>query len=127
VPAKIPDRRERMLALGGLVGPAAFVAGWAINGARRPGHSPVEDPISSLAEIGAATRPSMTAALVVFGLGVPIYSAALRSTLAGPAWCAAAASGVSALVVAALPLCAGVDAAAPPPVSLSTQDEGDSP
>jgi hypothetical membrane protein len=103
-----PTRTNRppvaALATGGIVGPAAFVTGWAVLGAQRPGYSPVTDAISHLAEVGASTRPWMTGAFVVFGTAVPVYAVALRRALPGPAWIAATATGLATLGVAALPL-----------------------
>src|SRR5216684_8341678 len=58
----------RWLALGGVVGPAVFVADWAILGIVRPQYSPIHDAISRLAELGASTRPAMTAGFIVDGL-----------------------------------------------------------
>jgi len=89
----------------GLVGPAAFVAGWAAVGATTAGYSPARQPISDLARIGAPHRLAMTAALVVYGLcllcAAPVLGRALgRSLLAA----AVALLGVSALGVAAFPL-----------------------
>ena len=102
------DRR----AWGGIVGPAAFIGGWAVGGAVRAGYSPVEDAISRLAAVGASTRPLMTAGFVAFGVGVPVYALALRRALPGPAWTTAVATGLATLGVAATPLdtSAAVDA-----------------
>jgi hypothetical membrane protein len=91
-------------AWGGVVGPAAFVSAWVVGGATKHGYSPVEDAISRLAAIGASTRPLMTAGFVGFGVAVPVYAAALRRSLPGPAWKTAAATGVTSLFVAAFPL-----------------------
>ncbi|HVL80669.1 MAG TPA: DUF998 domain-containing protein [Actinomycetota bacterium] len=110
-PEPRPDGSTRLLALGGVVGPAAFVAAWAIGGARAVGYSPVEDAISRLAAVGAPTRPGMTAGFITFGVGVPLYGLALRRVLPGPAWAFAVATGLATLAVAALPLDAGVDEA----------------
>ena len=90
--------------VGGLVGPSAFVAAWLGAGAAADGYSPVEDAISRLAAQGAATRAVMTGGFVAFGIGVPLYAAALRRTLPGCAWVAATASGVATLGVALFPL-----------------------
>lgn len=97
-----PDRRG--LAWGGIVGPAAFVSAWAVGGARQTGYSPVTDAISELAGIGASSRPLMSAGLVAFGVGVPLYAVALRTALPGRAWTTAAATGLASLAIAALPL-----------------------
>jgi hypothetical membrane protein len=81
-----------------------FVASWAFLGAVEARYSPRHDPISDLAAVHASTRVYMTAAFVVFGVGVAFYARALRSALAGPAWIAALTTGVATLGVAAFPL-----------------------
>lgn len=68
--------RRRILALGGVVGPAAFIAAWTVAGARKTAYSVVDDPISRLAAIGASTRPLMTAGLLVYAAGLAGYGAA---------------------------------------------------
>ena len=95
----------RRLAWGGAIGPIAFVSAWVVGGlVTDRNYSPVDDTISRLAAVGAETRPLMTAGFVAFGLAVPAYAAALRRAIPGPAWIAAAATGVSTLFVAALPV-----------------------
>lgn len=98
---------RRVLAIGGLVGPAAFVGAWATAGLRTRGYSPVSDAISDLAAIGAATRALMTTGFVVDGIGLTTFGLALRSTVDGPAWIAAVITGVATLGVAAAPLGGG--------------------
>lgn len=95
---------RRLLAAGGIVGPAGFIAAWSILGATADYYDPAQDAISRLAAIGAPTRPGMTAGFVVFGVGVPLYAAALKKELHGHAWKAAAATGIATLGVAAFPL-----------------------
>lgn len=95
---------ERLAALGGVIGPAAFVGAWSGAGIAARNYSAVDDAISRLAEIGASTRPAMTAGFIVFGVGVPVYSQALRAALDGPAWTTALATGIATLAVAAAPL-----------------------
>jgi hypothetical protein len=121
---------NKLLAVGGLVGPAAFVADWAVLGARRAGYSPIHDAISRLAERGASTRPAMTAGFVAYGIGLITYGIALRqaelrppgpepgSSITepsraapgpdpagpGPAGYLAVATGITTLGVAAFPL-----------------------
>jgi hypothetical membrane protein len=97
-------RNVRRLALGGIVGPVVFVASWALLGEVKDRYSPIHDAISDLAAVHASTRIFMTAAFVVFSLGLAVYAFALRSTLAGPAWIAALTTGVATLGVAACPL-----------------------
>jgi hypothetical protein len=92
-------------ALGGIVGPAAFVGAWAIGAAiTSRDYSSIDNPISRLAAVGADTRPLMTAGLVVFGLGLPAYAGALRRVVDSRAWLTAAATGIATLAVAAAPL-----------------------
>jgi hypothetical protein len=97
-------RRLRYQALGGVVGPVAFVGAWSLAGLAARHYSATQDAISRLAETGAPTRVAMTAGFVAFGIGVPVYSRALRAALDGPAWITAFATGVATLGVAAAPL-----------------------
>jgi hypothetical protein len=94
----------RRYALGGILGPIAFVAAWSSAGLAASHSSPIYDAISHLAEVGAPTRPLMTAGFVVFGIGMPLYAVALRAALRGSSWMTAAASGLATLGVAAAPL-----------------------
>ena len=94
----------RRCALGGVIGPTAFVAAWSIAGLAASHYSAIDDAISHLAEIGAPTRPWMTAGFIVFGAGVPVYAVALRGSLRGWSWVTAAGTGLATLGVAAAPL-----------------------
>jgi hypothetical protein len=87
-----------------MAGPAAFIAAWFTLGATRLGYSPVQDPISRLAAVGAPTRPAMTAGFVAFAAGVGAYAPVLRSAGLRGAARAATATAVSTLGVAALPV-----------------------
>ncbi|MET0458597.1 MAG: DUF998 domain-containing protein [Ilumatobacteraceae bacterium] len=99
-----PEIAVRLAATGGLAGPLLFAGSWILGSAITPGYSVVDDPISRLAAVGADTRTLMTAGFIGFGLGLPLYAVALRRTVGGPAWMAAAATGLATLAVAALPL-----------------------
>ena len=92
------------MAAGGIVGPVAFVAAWALCGRATTGYAPTRDAISELAAIGATTRVAMTAGFVVFGVGVTVYAQALRRWIEGPAWITASVCGLATLGVAAVPL-----------------------
>jgi hypothetical membrane protein len=96
---------DRRRALAGIVGPGSFIGAW-VTGAivTSAPYSPVDDAISRLAAIGADTRPLMTGGFIVFGLSLPVYATALRQSVRGPAWIAAAATGLATLGVAATPL-----------------------
>ena len=98
-----PETTRRLLA-GGVVGPAAFAAAWVWGSVTTDGYSPVGQPISRLAALGAPSRPVMTAGLLVFAGGVGAYAAALRSELPGRAWTAAAVTAVGSVAIAATPL-----------------------
>ncbi len=101
----VPDRATRLAAIGGVVGPAAFVGAWIASAATTSmPYSSIDDAISRLAAVGADTRWLMTAGMVTFGIALPIYSFALRSTVTGRAWVSAAATGIATLAVAATPL-----------------------
>ncbi len=102
----------RALAIGGFVGPAAFVGAWTAAGLRTRGYSPVTDAISDLAAIGASTRSLMTAGFVVDGIGLTAFGLSMRTAVEGRAWMAAVATGVATLGVAAAPLAGRLPAAA---------------
>ena len=95
----------RLAALGGVIGPAAFIGGWTFGAAMtRRDYSSVHQAISRLAEVGADSRPVMTAGFVALGVGVPIYACALRHAVGGLGWITATATGITTLIVAATPL-----------------------
>ena len=96
--------RRRARALGGVVGPAAFIAAWSILGSRLEGYSPVENPISRLAAVGAPTRVAMTGGFVAFAAGVSGYAVEARRTLSPSTAVAAGVTAVATLAVGALPL-----------------------
>lgn len=93
-----------LAAVGGVVGPAAFIGAWVVGSVTKAGYSPVDDAISRLAAVGASTQPLVTAGLLAFGIGVPIYATALRRALGGLAFVTAAATGLATIGIAALPL-----------------------
>lgn len=95
----------RMAALGGVTGPMVFVGAW-VGGAAitHRDYSSVHDAISRLAAVGNNSRSVMTAGFIGFGVGLPMYAAALRRSIDGPAWLCAAVTGVATLAVAATPL-----------------------
>jgi hypothetical membrane protein len=94
----------RWCALGGIVGPTAFILAWSIGSAAAAHYSAIDDAISHLAEVGAPTRALMTTGFVLFGVGLPIYALALRESVPGRSWSTAAATGLATLGVAAAPL-----------------------
>lgn len=99
------SRPKRALALGGVVGPVAFVASWSLLGATTAAqYSPVEDAISRLAQLGAPSRAGMTIGFMTFGIGVCMFGVALREELPGHAWKSVVATGLATLVVGATPL-----------------------
>lgn len=67
-------RARRLAAAGGVAGPVAFIAAWVIGGLRTPGYSPVQEPISRLAAVGASSRPLMTAGLLAYAAGLAAYA-----------------------------------------------------
>jgi hypothetical protein len=94
----------RWRALGGAIGPAAFIAAWAVLGERTRGYSPIDDPISRLAAVDASTRGAMTAGFLAYGAGVGLYAAELRAGLSAPAAGAALLSVLGTAGIAATPL-----------------------
>jgi hypothetical protein len=101
-------RAARLLALGGVVGPLAFVTAWVSAGSVTSRYSPVNDAISDLAATHAPARAVMTIGFVAFGAGVILFGLALRRVDAGPAWVSAVATAGFTLAVAATPLGASV-------------------
>lgn len=95
-----------MRRLAGVIGPAAFVGAWVTGTLlrRADGYSPVDDPISRLAEIGTSTKPLMTAGFVTFGIAVPAFAVLDRDELGTPAATALVVAGLGTLGVAATPL-----------------------
>ena len=94
----------RWWAVSGVVGPAAFIADWAVLGATKAHYTPVADAISRLAATGAETRGAMTAGFVVYGAGLALYAVPFRARVPGRGWMWVAATGVSTFGVAAFPL-----------------------
>lgn len=94
-------------AMAGAVGVAAFVTGWILGGARRPGYSPVHQAISQLARYGTPQRALMQTAFLAFGVGVTLLGLALARTwghlLLGAL---VTSSGLATAAVAAFPLSA---------------------
>ena len=91
-----------------MLGPVAFVAAWALLGATAERYDPTRQAISRLAALGAATRPAMTAALVVLGAGMVLYGLAVRPDRW---WPLPVVNGMATFSVAALPLEGGYDTA----------------
>jgi hypothetical membrane protein len=95
---------RQALAIGGILGPAAFVGAWLTGAARTPGYSSVNNAISRLAAVHAPTRVLMTGGFVGLTIGVGAFSVALKDRLPGKAWLGAATTATATLAVAALPL-----------------------
>ena len=95
----------RHVALGGVVGPAAFLAAWTIGAIADDRHlSIVDDAISQLAHVGSNTRWLMTTGLVGFTVGVGLLAVAVRALLGAATSALLAATAASTLAVAVLPL-----------------------
>ena len=97
-------KAQHWRACAGIAGPAAFIAAWSTLGATRVGYSPLQDPISRLAAVGAPTRPVMTAGFLTFAAGVGTYAPVLRTAGLSGAARAATITAASTLGIAALPL-----------------------
>jgi len=93
----------RLASLGGVAGPAAFVATWTLLGIRAEGYSPVGEPISRLAAQGAPSRAAMTSGFLAYSIGVAGFATRV-DILGGPAAAATAANAVAMAALAALPL-----------------------
>src|SRR3954453_10449222 len=85
--------RRPWSALGLVAGPAAFIGGWVIGGARTPDYSPINDAISRIAPLGAPNRELMTTAFVAYGASVIVGSTALRASPLRRCWSLAAING----------------------------------
>lgn len=97
---------RRVGALGGILGPVCFITGWTTAGALTPGYSPLHQPISELAQIGAPYRALMTVAFIIFGIAMLVFARPLADQLGGavPVLIAVVVAGVTAFGVAAFPL-----------------------
>ncbi len=84
----------------GAAGVVAFVACWAVAGARRRGYSPVHQAISQLARYGTHDRPLMTAGFVAFAVGTVVLGLAVR----GATGALVALTGLATAGVALFPL-----------------------
>jgi hypothetical membrane protein len=102
-------RNARLLALGGVIGPVAFVSAWLLTGLNTTGYSPVARAISRLAAAGAPTRSGMTAGFVIFGIGVVCHGLAIRKALPGWSWAALVTTGLATIGAAVFPLDAADD------------------
>jgi hypothetical membrane protein len=88
-----------------MAGPSAFVGAWVAGGLLTEGYDPTVQAISQLAREGAATRPLMTAGLVVFGLLIPVFAFGLARMLDEPRLrVSVSVAGLATLAVALLPL-----------------------
>lgn len=94
----------RWRAAGGVLGPAAFITAWAVLGGRTDGYSPIDDPISRLAAVGASTRVPMTAGLLAYAASVAVYAPELRDRISRPAAAAAALNVLGTIGIATTPL-----------------------
>ena len=73
-------------------------------GQRQRDYSPIEDPISRLAAVGAATRPAMSAGLCVLGVGIGAYATSLRGVLPGRVALSAGVTAAASFGIVATPL-----------------------
>lgn len=103
---RMNGRLRRLAASAGVLGPAAFVAGWLTAGAIRPRYSAVQEQISQLARIGAPHRFLMTGAFICFGVTMPVFAPVLDDFLGTRKALTSSVSlaGLATLGVAAVPL-----------------------
>ena len=95
----------RRLTLGGVVGPSAFIAAWAVGAFTNDRQlSAIDDAISQLAHVESNTRWLMTAGFVTFGVGVGLFAVSVRTTLGATTSAFLGATAASTLTVALLPL-----------------------
>jgi hypothetical protein len=100
-------RWYRLRLLGGVLGPAAFTAAWAVSTARQDGYSIRDEHISGLAAPDARTPALMMAGFFALGAGTIAAGSALEDALGG--WRRAGwgprliqASGIAGLAAGAL-------------------------
>lgn len=80
-----------------------FVASWIVAGLIRQGYSPVDDPISRLAELGAENRWIVTSGMISFGVGCVLFAPQLSPR----ARTALTVAGLASWGVAAFPCTEG--------------------
>ena len=95
------NRRARCVA--GISGPGLFVATWSILGRRDKSYSPIREPISRLAAVGAPSQIAMTAGFLIYAAGVAAFAPNLKSRGRWASRCALANAG-SMAAIAAFPL-----------------------
>ncbi len=74
-------RRDRWMAAGAIWGPGLFILAWVVGGFMVAGYSPVEDHISALAGVDAASRFVMNFGFVAYVLGVGSAAWPLRKVI----------------------------------------------
>lgn len=99
-----PSGPSQKLAVGTILGPAAFISAWAIGGAGTPGYSAVSDAISRLAAVGAETKTLMDSGLLTYAIAVPIAAFGLRKTIGTASAVALGLNGLLTFGVLAAPL-----------------------
>jgi hypothetical protein len=74
-------RGDRWLAAGAIWGPGIFILAWVLGGFMIDGYSPIDDHISSLAGVNAASRMVMNAGFVAYVAGVGSAAWPLRKVI----------------------------------------------
>ncbi len=74
-------KRDRWLAAGAIWGPGLFILAWLVGGFMVDGYSPVDDHISALAGVDAASRFVMNFGFVAYVLGVGSAAWPLRKVI----------------------------------------------
>lgn len=93
----------RARCLAGIVGPGLFIATWTILGRRNKSYSPIREPISRLAAVGAPSQAAMTAGFLTYAVGVAAFAPNLRNRSRWASRCAVA-NAASMVGIAAYPL-----------------------
>ena len=94
---------DRVRCLAGIAGPGLFVTAWSVLGRRNKSYSPVREPISRLAAVGAPSQAAMTAGFLTYAAGVAAFAPNLRARGRWATRCALANAG-SMAAIAAFPL-----------------------
>lgn len=78
------ERRSRLCAASGLVGPAAFTVAWLVATRRQPAYSLANEHISGLAAADAEVPHVMTTGFVAFGTCAVVFASELERRLDAP-------------------------------------------
>ena len=94
---------DRARCIAGISGPSLFITAWSLLGRHNKSYSPIREPISRLAAVGAPSQAAMTAGFLAYACGVAAFAPNLRDRAPWASRCALANAAAMA-AIAALPL-----------------------